>query len=1356
MTKPVPRTCTEITQNEPDHRGEKKSRPLKEFRSKPAYVLLGDPGSGKTTAFEVESRELGEEAVLIDARRFIRSDLNSHPEWRDKMLFIDGLDESRAGQSDARTPLDSICNRLEKLGRPSFRISCREADWLGDNDRRNLATVSSNSQVTTLRLDPLTDPDIEHILDAHPRVDNAQSFVSEARERGIAGLLANPQTLNMLADVVGGNKGWPASRLETFDQACRKMAEERNEEHAYATYPSPPDQQTLDAAGHLCAVQLISGAAGFSLRHIESDADYPAYDACDYESPEVLRHPLSTRLFKGVSVGRFVPVHRHIAEFLGARHLARLISEGLPVRRVISLIAGEDGVVVTEIRGLSAWLAAHSRTARGDLIESDPIGVGLYGDIREFSPDEKRKLILSLNREVAMLPYKVRFAAALAPLASPDMESTLRDELTKSDRDVDHQLVVEFLLSVLRGGAPLSSLSEILFEIVHDDTWWPRVTEAALDAFIDNSADSLERTSKLKQLLADIRAGRVADSDNELLGTLLAHLYPREIQPSEVWDYLGEQGDTRLIGRHQIFWDRSLLKRSSDGQVAELLDHLQERLPGLRSALESRFLDHLPIKLLARGLQAHGDELESARLYNWLRAGAFRDWEGPRHAYESEESMKQVRTWLEQRPEVQKAVLMEGVIRCQDSDDFRLCSSSVWSSLHGSTLPPDLGLWSLERAVQLVETSPRLSEFFFQSAVRLHNEGIGNQGLTRSVLVERVRGHELLEKQLASLLDPAIHPAELQRRQEIEKYDEEDKRRRDQWIDYVRTNADALRENRAAPKLLHHLAEAYYGVLPTWSTSITGEQRIREQLGNDEDLTKAALSGLRATVWRDDVPGVDEIISLRSESRLHYLALPFLAGLDEIERTEPAELFRLNERLKRTALAFYYCRAVYGGNDAGWYLMWLHASTELVAEVLIKCAVSAIRNGEEIIPSLERLGNLKNDAQVARHVSKAILCAFPVRCALKQVRALDSMLWAALQHIDSASLQRLIEKKLSRRSMNAAQRVHWLAAGVLVAPAKYLKSLERFATGREARIRQLAVFLCSGDRRQSLLNDLPVPCLKLLVGLIGHSYGPAIPNGWVTLEVVASDRVRHFIQRLASLPGEDATQALEVLSSDAALHRWHDLIVDARDRQRLVRRDAAYNHPTVEQICRTLSNQAPANPSDLAALVLDRLEDLADQIRTGNTDDWRQYWNEDSYGKPQSSKHEDSCRDALLSDLRARLPEGVDAQPEGQYAGDKRADIRIAHKNFNVPVEIKKSTHPDLWSAARNQLIAKYTSDPATRGYGVYLVFWFGESDCQPPPSGARPSTAEELRRRLQATLTDDEARKISICVVDVSPAGKV
>ena len=107
--------------------------------------------------------------------------------------------------------------------------------------------------------------------------------------------------------------------------------------------------------------------------------------------------------------------------------------------------------------------------------------------------------------------------------------------------------------------------------------------------------------------------------------------------------------------------------------------------------------------------------------------------------------------------------------------------------------------------------------------------------------------------------------------------------------------------------------------------------------------------------------------------------------------------------------------------------------------------------------------------------------------------------------------------------------------------------------------------------------------------------------------------------------------------------------------------------------------------------------------------------------KPSTPKHEDTCRDALLSDLRRVLPQEIDAQPEGQYANDKRSDIRVFFSGFNVPVEIKKNNHRDLWKAIKNQLIAKYTQDPNSNGYGIYLAFWFGRKYTQREPSGTQP-----------------------------------
>ena len=132
--------------------------------------------------------------------------------------------------------------------------------------------------------------------------------------------------------------------------------------------------------------------------------------------------------------------------------------------------------------------------------------------------------------------------------------------------------------------------------------------------------------------------------------------------------------------------------------------------------------------------------------------------------------------------------------------------------------------------------------------------------------------------------------------------------------------------------------------------------------------------------------------------------------------------------------------------------------------------------------------------------------------------------------------------------------------------------------------------------------------------------------------------------------------------------------------------------------------------------------------------------------------HEDHCRDRLLSDLKSRVePLGIDAAPEGRYADEKRSDIRVSYGGLNVPVEIKKSDHRNLWSAIRDQLIVQYTRDPGTGGYGIYLVFWFGKGHCQPPESGPRPSSAADLEKRLRDTLSPEETRMVRICVIDVS-----
>ena len=116
---------------------------------------------------------------------------------------------------------------------------------------------------------------------------------------------------------------------------------------------------------------------------------------------------------------------------------------------------------------------------------------------------------------------------------------------------------------------------------------------------------------------------------------------------------------------------------------------------------------------------------------------------------------------------------------------------------------------------------------------------------------------------------------------------------------------------------------------------------------------------------------------------------------------------------------------------------------------------------------------------------------------------------------------------------------------------------------------------------------------------------------------------------------------------------------------------------------------------------------------------------------------------------------GIDVQPEGRYADEKRADIRIAYGGFNVPIEIKKSCHPDLWSGIRRQLIARYIRDPGADGHGIYVVFWFGDTeDCQPTPGvriGGIPTSAADVKQRLVDELSEEQRKKIGVCVIDVA-----
>ena len=333
-------------------------------------------------------------------------------------------------------------------------------------------------------------------------------------------------------------------------------------------------------------------------------------------------------------------------------------------------MTGDDGGVVSELRGLSAWLAANSTTSRLEIIERDPIGTVLYGDVRDFSVDEKRRLIDRLYHESQKNPWFFgsleMMDSRFGDLATPDMEPVFREVLTNPIRDEIHQGLVVCLVEALRHGPGIPKLTDVVMGVVRDDSWWPRIRYRILDTILHQGKNGKPTDATLMALLADVNDGSVPDSDDELLGRLLNGLYPSKLSASEILSYLRLPKHRDLLGMYKIFWNR-VARNSTNTQRAELLDILVEQSDELLEKIREdptdtrNLLYHLPSNLLGRFLNAAQEEIAPDRLFSWLEIAAWNYHE----RRISPDGAEGIRAWLSQHPETQKAMIAACVEDCR-------------------------------------------------------------------------------------------------------------------------------------------------------------------------------------------------------------------------------------------------------------------------------------------------------------------------------------------------------------------------------------------------------------------------------------------------------------------------------------------------------------------------------------------------------------------------------------------------------------------------------------------------------------------------------------------------------------------
>lgn len=1303
------------------------------FFDKPALVILGDPGMGKTTSFE-QAAQAEPNSVYVTVRDFLAL---KPKRWRGKILYLDGLDEQRAKADDGSSVLDRIRERLDELECPRFRLSCRAADWYGASDADSLRLVSSDGTVTVVMLEPLTEADI--ITIANEVVRDAEAFIEEARRRGIDELLVNPQTLHMILAVVSEGD-WPQTRSELYQRACDILVRESNEEHRRVHMERTEADAIIDIAGYLSAILLCGGAAGFTLDEGKASADFPYIGRLQGEQ-SIFRIAVRRRLFRADGPERVIPAHRTLAEYLAARHIVRLVREGLPIGRVLALITGYDGGTLSDLRGLYAWLACLCPEHAGSLIPKDPIGIVLYGDTAVLPSDLKLMILDNLAKASKKNPwFREDWAARpFGGLCSPELEDSFRTILVDLK---PHPVFVSCVLDAIRYGHPLPGLRASLLGIVRDDTRADYLRVEALDAFRHVCPGD---TETLVELIGDIHSGRIKDEDRRLRGSVLRMLYPAVVRPSDVIKYI--VADSKyMMAEYGRFVDFELMDATPAPDIPAVLDLIaRSGLPCLDEDRHTgrRFIAHL----LAKGLHLYGQEALPERLFEWLGIAVDKYDESILDRKEAQP----VGDWLTSHPQVVKGLYIHW-LSTTPRKNLWYEEHRFWRRLQGISPPEGFPRWQLEKAA--TETDDPVADFLFRKSVQSLTTTVREDSPTLDELLEYVDQHPKFKKSLDSELYDEIPDWRVE--QANRKIEERKKKEKIRTAN-IQIFSEHLEEIRSGKGIgyLRHLSLVYFGRFADVNRDIPPTERLLMETG--QEISSAARDGFIATLSRPTkIPSPKKISISQIQGKYFTFGYVVLAGMDLLAERSMARLMALPVATLQSALAFQYTNST--GDKRTWFDRLVTERSELAADALGQFWEPQLKKRLKHIFGIDDLDTKASMAEVAKRTAVRLLRKYP-DCAEGNLKYL---LRAAMKHADRQAFLYLARSVLKRSAAKGEQLTLWISSVFLISPEEFREKLSKHIGKNADKAWRVLGYVnpLLGEDGRSIVT-LSKTALGDLIKSIGRTFSPQEKRKGDSGYRFNSEAhaLKGLVARLRDDTGREAAEVLVGLYDDPALKAWREDLAHALDVQARKRREDRFHYPSVAEVVTTLRQGAPANASDLQALVSQHLQTIREDLVHGPTDGYKTFWNVDRYGTPTDPKPENDCRDRILDDLRPILSRvNVNAEPEGHYARNKRADIKVMFGPCNLPVEIKRHYHRNLWDAPVTQLQKLYSQDPGTGGRGIFLVLWFGadvKSVPSPPGGIPLPGSAHDLEEALGRAIFEQDKVAIDVIVFDCSAPGR-
>jgi hypothetical protein len=1286
-------------------------------------VLLGESGDGKTHSLREVARLEG--YPLCSVRDFMAGNANR----KSRFQPLDALDEYRPRAATCnQNAFTDLIRTLRENGSPFLRLSCRSADWLGSSDLELLKSYCDSTGYVVLSLKPLSWEDAAEVLTGRFAFD-VQAFLRHARDHDLEALISNPQTLLMLAGVVEKG-GWPISKSELFDRACLNLLSEHSQVLQTLELGQYAPQELMDAIGAVFAMMLITDASGVSLSGDQGE-DCPSYRRVPHARPEEVLAALKRRACSVSPGGLARYLHRMTAEYFGAMWIAKKIEQGLPVGRVQGLL-GVDGRPSRELRGLHAWLPIFLPKFASHFIEADPYGVLVYGDAGSLRGSAKGMLLRSLEKAVSDDP--LLFANTIPPrsigsLLAPESVGYFVELLSRPEAPAGLRRMA---LSIVAEGKPFPQLFQPLTDILRDGRAPLINRELAFESLLNYGQEGAAAVVDSYRLLGEGMPFRVRT-------VIVTGLYGNPFGPADAAHILlaaRTSNDSHAGDLWQL--DRKV-------PVAELMRVLQE----YEQRLDSAGPAHTTLNFAAQPC-VHRMIARVCKDASHINPGdLFQVLMGLDEKDRGQDTRGEIREAILGRPRLRDQLIDAAIERFTEFKDPRALAFDVY---HATQRAAHVG-FTAERLMEHLEGTTAAEDATAKyEAVGYCLNALG-AGETR--LLDRFIELGDSRPEFQSILEHyRFCPYEDWRREEYASTVEWARQRaaiRQEYQTLITANARSIGD-ADDPGLLGWLAQLYWGWFAAWEFNNYRRKQMVDVVG--PELTEVVERGFRLAVERQAVPTVAEIAQLNSLNQIHFVWYALLAGMD-LRWADKRSFDGLSEAT--IASLFAISLLVSTGDDEG------NPSSgddrEWAREILVSFPHLARSVYEEMIKALAQSGR-SGQTLILKLSNRAETAAWRGTFALQILRDHDISDPADLQPLcllayemrgQRSDLSNLAEARGHAAASEAAQ-TFWIAVCFVFERDRFEEKLREITPSRRDvlwTIHSLANPLPDPrtDDRRIPLNVQQIEHLVRLFGELFEDTNTRIDPWGARGGFEAALYVRDLISALGTRSDVSAGAALNRLLNDERLNSYRWWIQHCLAEQYELNRRSRYKPADWATAAAVLSGGAPANTADLYALTLDYLSEIAHEIRNRNTDPIRVFWLDE-----HRPAYEEPSRDRLIDILRPRFERvGVSVEPEGHMARDKRADIILQRPGkAKLPIEVKRESHPELWTSAENQLQKLYTRDPASDGYGIYLVLFFGVAGLR-TPDGKVITSAAELRSALTETLPADQRSRITCIVLDVS-----